>query len=241
MAGGLGRGGRRVEQPALCAGRTRVVRGRAYKCSHSCSTRAEPLPGFACICSACRRATWCTGRPPSRARRRSAERNMDEIWTRYRREMGEGARAPGEGGDVGENGGAHLGARDAKVGIDVLPHRLAVGVAVAYLGIHAEASHLALERRHLRSRVVTRQGKLLGNKLGRRRNLCRWARCLAHMTSTLYSTRAIEFELVVCGTPSPLEGNRTCPSIWMAGSARSGHRSCSGGLRKPALAWSRPR
>jgi hypothetical protein len=51
----------------------RAVRGRAYKCSHSCLTRAEPRPGFACICSACRRATWCTGRPPSRARRRSAE------------------------------------------------------------------------------------------------------------------------------------------------------------------------
>jgi hypothetical protein len=197
---------------------------------------------------------------------------MDEIWTRYGRDMRDregstseergrqaremqsgrcnqgdairelqSGRAPGEGGDGSEDGGAHLGARDAKVGIDVLPHRLAVGVAVAYLGIHTEASHLALERRHLRYRVVTRKGKLLGNKLRRRCNLCRWTRCLAHMTSTLYYTRAIEFELVVCGTPSPLEGNRTCPSIWMAGSARSGHRSCSGGLRKPALAWSRPR
>ena len=70
-------------------------RQSAYKCSHSCSTRAEPRLGFACICSACRRATWYTGRPPSRARRRSAERE----WTRY------GGSSIDREGSTGEEGG----------------------------------------------------------------------------------------------------------------------------------------
>ena len=108
LAWKIGTGERRAEQSeqALCAGRCTHTsalildegsnqRQSAYKCSHSCSTRAEPRLGFACICSACRRATWYTGRPPSRARRRSAERE----WTRY------GGSSIDREGSTGEEGG----------------------------------------------------------------------------------------------------------------------------------------
>ena len=118
-----------------------------------------------------------------------------------------------------------LGACDAKVRIDVLPHRVAVGFAVGHLGVHAKALHLRFERRAVRFRVLTHQADLHGDVFGRgRHHLCRkvivhglqlgWRRALVAAISLVVVVIVHQTELCLFlthdhrhGRPSP-QGSR---------------------------------
>ncbi len=105
--------------------------------------------------------------------------------------------------------GTLLGACDAQVRINVLPHRVAVHVAVGNLGVHAKALHLRLECLTLRLRVVSQQAEFGGDVLGRRRHLCGQKRghsCRkravhAHATMKQNEWRSVR-PWVFCGTIS---------------------------------------